>query len=364
LTDLGAAVMNDHDDKRGAANLNRLVEQFERGEGTAQPAGRGGSVELRKVAELRPHPDQVRVYGDEPDEGLIESVKKDGVHQPLLITKDDIIVSGFRRWSAAKKAGRPDVPVIIFASSDPLDVREAFIDCNRQREKTSFQKCREAIVLKEVEEERAKTRQAEAAMRAGVASGASRRGETNVREKLPGRSEEVRARDKVGEALGVSGRTAEKMVVVGKAADEAERNGDKEKAEKLKEVVNNRGVDTAFRLVRTQKEGDAEAAKDRKKATSAVLDFSYLDSLLKQLREGLSKLVKKCGEAAVRKWCKEHGIDYDTNVKGIRPEGREMMLLLVQAVNGDEEATKQLVEAVQTSGHQEAADRLLKLLER
>ena len=65
---------------------------------------------------------------------------------------------------------------------------------------------REAAVLLEVEKERARRRQQEAASRAGKTSGASRRGERNVPELIPERSGIGDARDKVGAVLNVSGK--------------------------------------------------------------------------------------------------------------------------------------------------------------
>jgi ParB/RepB/Spo0J family partition protein len=219
--------------------------------GQAEGAGRpprgkvamGSGVLRRRVAELRPHPENERVYGDTCDEDLVESVRRRGVLVPLLVTKAGVVVSGHRRLAAARAAGLEEVPVTLFDSDDEWDVLEAVVHSNKQRTKTPAQRAVEAAVLGEVEKERARRRQREAASRAGRASGASRRGEANVPEQLPGRSDGGEAREKVGQALGVSGKTAQKMAEVGRAIREADAG----RAQELKDLVNARGVAAAFR---------------------------------------------------------------------------------------------------------------------
>jgi len=74
----------------------------------------------------------------------------------------------------------------------------------------------------------AKERQKEAASKAGKASGASRRGETNVPDNCTERSGQD-ARDQVGQAFGVSGGTVDRARVV--TTDEAARGAGVEAAE-------------------------------------------------------------------------------------------------------------------------------------
>ena len=58
----------------------------------------------------------------EADQALIESVKTFGIIQPLVLTKDSVLIAGHRRLDAAKKAGLAEVPVVI-ASFESKDTR-------------------------------------------------------------------------------------------------------------------------------------------------------------------------------------------------------------------------------------------------
>src|SRR5207248_11592509 len=97
----------------------------------------------RKVSLLNPHPENARIYGDDVDEKLLASVRAHGVYEPLLVTREGLIISGHRRWKAAKKAGLGEVPVSVFPSADDLDVLEALVHCNEQRVKTRYQVAQE-----------------------------------------------------------------------------------------------------------------------------------------------------------------------------------------------------------------------------
>ncbi|HIE37597.1 MAG TPA: ParB/RepB/Spo0J family partition protein [Anaerolineae bacterium] len=79
------------------------------------------------VDSLAPSPVQVRPpfdpRGSDEDRGLLESVRQDGVLQPLLVTvvegEDKFrIIAGHRRWAAAKAAGLGKVPCIVLEVDD------------------------------------------------------------------------------------------------------------------------------------------------------------------------------------------------------------------------------------------------------
>ena len=119
-----------------------------------------GDVSTASVNELTPHPKNEDIYGaDEPAGDIAESVRENGVLEPLVIKSDKTIISGHRRWRAARNEGIEQVPVRIADFESELAEREALIEFNRQREKTPEQKMREAKELEAVERERAKDRQ-------------------------------------------------------------------------------------------------------------------------------------------------------------------------------------------------------------
>jgi len=153
--------------------------------------------ETRKIAELKLHESSARIYDDAADTALIESIKENGIMEPLVITKGNIIVSGHRRFDASRKCGRTELPVVIFESEDSLNIRSAIIESNINRVKTNEQIGREAKELMAIESERAKQRQV-------------RKSADSVPANLPGQMGD--ARDKVGKILNVSGKTVNKAI--------------------------------------------------------------------------------------------------------------------------------------------------------
>lgn len=87
-----------------------------------------------------PHNDVVYDPREAEDEALYESVKKQGVLQPLLLKAHPtlpgkfMIISGHRRFKAAKRAGLKEVPVIVYTPKgtpqDALEQQLQFIETN------------------------------------------------------------------------------------------------------------------------------------------------------------------------------------------------------------------------------------------
>jgi hypothetical protein len=115
-----------------------------------------GHVRVLSIYEIFPSPENEKVYGpvnaDDPDVVLLtDSIRElQGVQEPLLVTKDRYIVSGHRRYAAARLAGLKEVPCIVLGISS-LENHDAFmkllVECNEQRVKSSDQQMREAVVL-------------------------------------------------------------------------------------------------------------------------------------------------------------------------------------------------------------------------
>ena len=81
-----------------------------------------------KISELRPNPYQPRkVFDDEALNELAESIKKNGVFQPIIVkktVKGYDIVAGERRYRASKKAGLETIPAIVkdFTDEDMMNI--------------------------------------------------------------------------------------------------------------------------------------------------------------------------------------------------------------------------------------------------
>jgi ParB-like chromosome segregation protein Spo0J len=184
--------------------------------------------------ELVPHEVNQSIYRDAPDDEFIESIKRLGVLEPILAmqplatldsdggtsVRPTVVLSGHRRMNAARALELDEVPVIIqpeeMVETDDDAIRLLILS-NRQRDKTNEQRAREFAVLKEVEERLAKERM--------------RRGE-------PASGKSGRASDLAAEAVGMSGRTADRAVSVVEAIDEAEASGDEGRVDNLRRKLN------------------------------------------------------------------------------------------------------------------------------
>ncbi len=95
------------------------------------------------------------VSPDDPEiKALARSILQFGLQTPLLLTTDNVILSGHRRFAACKLAGLREAHSLYadIASSHPDFVRR-LRECNRQRVKTADELLREEIVSANPEEE-------------------------------------------------------------------------------------------------------------------------------------------------------------------------------------------------------------------
>lgn len=115
---------------------------------------------LKHPNELIPHQINTEIYGKElADQNLVESIQRNGILETLVIRPDNTILSGHRRWTAAKELRLTKVPCRVIHFDDPLDEEEALIEFNRQREKTFSQRMKESDYLEKIEREKAKARE-------------------------------------------------------------------------------------------------------------------------------------------------------------------------------------------------------------
>ena len=97
----------------------------------------GEVVKNLKLIEIEPNRNQPRkIFDEESLEELASSIKRYGVIQPIIVSKQDNyyeIVAGERRWRAAKKAGISEIPAIV-RQADPRTKSEIALIENIQRE--------------------------------------------------------------------------------------------------------------------------------------------------------------------------------------------------------------------------------------
>src|SRR5207302_2048419 len=101
---------------------------------TASPAS---STETRPVNDLRPNPLNPRgeLHAAGLDE-LADSIRAQGVLQPLLVTPGGVVVAGHRRLAAARLAGLSEVPVVV-RDLDAAQQQEIMLVENLQRQDLS-----------------------------------------------------------------------------------------------------------------------------------------------------------------------------------------------------------------------------------
>lgn len=95
-------------------------------------------VRMIPIHRAEPNPDQPRkVFDPEELENLAESIRENGVIQPLTVReiKDGYyqIIAGERRWRAARMANLTEIPVLVVAADDKKAAELALIE-NLQRQ--------------------------------------------------------------------------------------------------------------------------------------------------------------------------------------------------------------------------------------
>ena len=81
---------------------------------------------------------------------IIDNIRQWGILVPLVITEDNIIISGTRRWKASMQLQLPSVPVEVKTFPSETEEQRAVVDYNRTRNKTESQKMKEADLYKEI----------------------------------------------------------------------------------------------------------------------------------------------------------------------------------------------------------------------
>ena len=197
---------------------------------------------------LHPHPLNASIYGlDENICELVELIRNSGWLKPLVITKDNVIISGHRRCQAAIELGWETVPVEVREFESELAQLEALLLENAARFKTTEQKVREALMWRSLEESKAKLR-----MIVTQNNNTGRAASENFRYLRQGKTSDALA---IRVGLG-SGRNYEKASRVVEQIDADLEQGDVESAMGLRRVLNTQSVDAAYQLLK-------EPLKDR-----------------------------------------------------------------------------------------------------
>jgi hypothetical protein len=115
----------------------------------------GDEVCRLNVEFLKPHPENAKIYGNLDVGDLLESIRDNGLMEPIVV-KQGTIISGHRRAQACKELGIELVPCIL-VEKEINDV-EALVEFNIQREKVWSTRVMEALTLEKIEVEKAMLR--------------------------------------------------------------------------------------------------------------------------------------------------------------------------------------------------------------
>lgn len=98
---------------------------------------KGETIKHIKIIDIEPNKNQPRkIFEEESLNELAESIKKYGIIQPIVVSKNGDyyeIIAGERRWRAAKIAGLKEMPVVIMEADDKKKREIALVE-NIQRE--------------------------------------------------------------------------------------------------------------------------------------------------------------------------------------------------------------------------------------
>ncbi|HKB95147.1 MAG TPA: ParB/RepB/Spo0J family partition protein [Gaiellaceae bacterium] len=133
-----------------AANRRGLGRGLELLMGGSEPAA-SELLEL-PVDAIHPNPRQPRKRFDgEAGTGLAESIRAQGVIQPLLVRPRDAggyeIVAGERRWRAAREAGRQTVPAVVREADDRDTLLLGLVENVAREQLTPVEEARAYAVL-------------------------------------------------------------------------------------------------------------------------------------------------------------------------------------------------------------------------
>jgi ParB family chromosome partitioning protein len=237
----------------------------------------GDQIEIVPLSELKSHPSSTAIYGTGCSEDLVESVRMNGVLQPLLVSKSEkLVIAGNSRAEAARRVGLEAVPVTWFESTNPLEIEAAVLDTNKQRVKTEEQKIREFNAWKRIEAERAKARM-------------GKKSDTGEPVKIFSQDKKGKARDKAAAKIEKSGPTAEKGSAVVAVIDTLIKEEKVEEVEEFRKLLNERSIEAALRkakergyiVVKKKGTGSKKSKSAKKKPAQSEADTADVSSVPK-----------------------------------------------------------------------------------
>jgi hypothetical protein len=97
-----------------------------------------GHVTSMRVNDIKPYEKNPRKMPDRAIEIVSESLKRFGWQQPIVVDKENVIVVGHTRWTAAQRIGLDMAPVIVAEHLSDEEIRAYRIADNRTADFTTW----------------------------------------------------------------------------------------------------------------------------------------------------------------------------------------------------------------------------------
>lgn len=189
-------------------------------------------VKQMRVDQLRPHPRNDEVYGNDSIADVLKSLKTSSDDMdPLLVTRDGTIISGHRRHRAALELKLETVPVIVSDLTDEVEILSTLLARNCHRTKSKKQIAAECAVMMEIEKKRREHK--------------TNTGRKGAGEKLPP-AQAKKSRDAVAKEQGISARSVDKATKTHQAIMQLKAEGRESDASEVTAALD-KGFDGGYK---------------------------------------------------------------------------------------------------------------------
>lgn len=110
-------------------------------------------IEARKLSELHPHPNNVRVHSQDQLDRLARSIKEFGLTKPVVIDENNIILAGHGTVAAAIQAGLDEIQVAVATGWSEEKKRAYIIADNKIGLDSSWDEAALVAELRKIEKE-------------------------------------------------------------------------------------------------------------------------------------------------------------------------------------------------------------------
>lgn len=87
-------------------------------------------VEKYDINKIKPYEQNHKLHPEEQIERLKKSIMTTGLHYPIMIDKNGVIIAGHGRWTALKEIGYKEAPVVVRRDLSDAEVKAARISDN------------------------------------------------------------------------------------------------------------------------------------------------------------------------------------------------------------------------------------------